>query len=266
MNRFFFAALLFISMPAQAADLDTILADNSEAHGVAHYAEINTVRHRLLIKEPTFQVEGTYTAARDGRMRIDIYAGGERVFSEGLNGECGWAWRPGQGGPEEQPEAGPQIEPCVGPDETAALRHGTQMPGHFFTLEDVRDRGAKVELIGEERNDLEGDSGAEWQVRVTLPDGFQRDYFIDQESKLIVRARDRRAFHPGVDPTEITVESRYSEPRIIDGVLRYMRHENVNVDTGEWLGTTTVLMIEHNVEISEGIFEPGWVAPKSPRP
>lgn len=262
MSRLIFAVLLLAAAPVYAADpqtdLATILADNAEAHGGDAYADIQSVRHRLLIKEPTFQVEATYTAARDGRMRIDIYSGGNRVFSEGLNGECGWAWQPG--GPESGDE--PQVEPCVGPEETAALRHGTQMPGHFFTLEDVRDHGANVELIGEEK----ADSGAQWQLRVTLPDGFERDYFIDQESKLIVKARDQRAFHPGIDPTEITVESRYSEPRTIDGVLRYMKQENVNATTGEWLGTTTVLTIEHNVEIPEGIFEPGWEAPESPRP
>jgi hypothetical protein len=256
MTRIYLAVLLLAAVPAFAADLDTILDENAEAHGAAAYAEINSVRHRLLIKEPGFQVEGTYTATRDGRMRIDIYGGGNRVFSEGLDGDCGWAWRPGPPGAE------PEVEPCVGEDETAALRHGTQMPGHFFTLKDVRVRGAEVELIGEE----ETDSGVQWQVRLTLPDGFSREYFIDQESKLIVRARDQRAFHPGVDPVKITVESRYSEPRTIDGVVRYMKQENTNAETGEWLGTTTILTIEHNVEIPEGIFEPGWAAPVSPRP
>lgn len=260
MPRLIITALLLAATPAYATDIETILADNAEAHGGDGYANIQSVRHRLLIKEPTFQVEGTYTAARDGRMRIDIYGDGKRVFSEGLNGECGWAWQPAADGGE------PEIDPCVGEQETAALRHGTQMPGHFFTLEEVRDRGAKVELIGEELSDSEEDSGAQWQVRVTLPDGFERDYFIDQESKLIVRARDQRAFHPAVDPRELTVESRYSNPRTIDGVLRYMKQENVNAVTGEWLGTTTVLTIEHNVDIPEGVFEPEWEAPDSPRP
>ncbi|MDX1556629.1 MAG: hypothetical protein R3212_11425 [Xanthomonadales bacterium] len=260
MNKLIVAALLVFAAPVHAAessaDLATILDENAQAHGGSAYAAIETVRHRLLIKEPTFQVEGTYTATRDGRMRIDIYAGGQRVFAEGLDGDCGWAWQPSADGGE------PMIEPCVDEKETAALRHGTQMPGHFFTLKDVGERGAKLELIGEEVTD----AGAYWQVRVTLPDGFERDYFIDQETKLIAMARDQRAFHPGIDPVEITVESRYSNPRTIDGVLRYMKQENTNAVTGEWLGTTTVLTIEHNVEIPEGMFEPGWDAPDSPRP
>jgi hypothetical protein len=45
-----------------------------------------------------------------------------------------------------------------------------------------------------------------------------------------------------------------------------MKQENTNAESGEWLGTTTILTIEHNVEIPEGIFEPGWAAPVSPRP
>ena len=222
MTRFLISTLLLVGVSsALAADLDTILDKNAQAHGgAAAYESIQSIRHQLHIKEPTFEVEGTYFATRDDQMRIDIYAGEDRVFAEGLFGGCAWEWTPGQSAEE--------LGACVGETATAALRHGIEMPGHFHTLKDVRDRGAKVELIGE----VEIDTGSEWQVRLTLSDGFSRDYFIDQKTYRLTRARDHRAFHPGVDPTEVNVETRYEAPEFVDGVLRFKRQVNVNTDTG----------------------------------
>ena len=233
MPRFLIAIFLLAgASTALASDLDTILDKNAKAHGgAAAHEAIHSIRHRLHIKEPTFEVEGTYFATRNDQMRIDICAGEDRVFAEGLFGGCAWEWTPGQPGED--------LGTCVGETATAALRHGIEMPGHFYTLKDVRDRGAKVELIGE----VEVDTGFEWQVRLTLSDGFSRDYFIDRETYRITRARDHRAFHPGVDPTEVNVETRYEVPEFVDGVLRFKRQVNVNTDTGEVLGTTQVLSV-----------------------
>lgn len=262
MNRAIFASLWLVCLPVQAADLDTILAENHKAHGGDAYGQIHAVRARLLIKEPTVEFEGVYTASREGLMRIDIYSEGQRVYAEGLmetpGGVCAWEWYPGMTAEDSAK--------CVGETESAALRHGIEMPGHFYTLQDVREHGAKVELIGEVQNDDGGEGSPEWQLRVTLPDGFSRDYFVDQESHRITRGFDRRAFHPGIDATEITVETRVSEPFILDGVLRSRRQESYNVETGEWLNTTLVLLAEHNPEITEGMFKPTWAAPDSASP
>lgn len=253
MNKFLIAAfLLSTTLSASAADLPTILAENDKAHGGDAYLAVQSLRAELRIKEPTFEVEAVYVATRAGQMRIDIYAEGQRVYAEGLmpngnGGQCGWEWNPGK--PADQPAQ------CVGEVETAALRHGLEMPGHFHTLEDVAATGAKVELIGP----AEGSEGAEWQVRLTLEDGHSRDYFISQENYRVVRAQDFRAFHPGVDDTKVTVESRQLDPVEIEGVLRYGRQENYNADTGAWMATTTVVEAVHNPEIPEGYFNPAYV-------
>jgi len=84
------------AMPVHATELDSILSENARAQGGAQLADIQAVRIKLHIQEPTFEVEGVYTATREGRMRIDIYAGGQRVFAEGLmdgpEGVCAWEW------------------------------------------------------------------------------------------------------------------------------------------------------------------------------
>ncbi len=248
MKIFLAAALLLASSPgATASDLERILDLNDKAHGGDALDQVQTVRVQLQITEPTFEVSGNYIASRDGLMRIDIYAGGGRVFAEGLTRECAWEWNPAQ--PAENSGT------CVGEAESAALRHGIEMPGHFYTLKDVRDRGATIDLIGK----VETDSESEWQLRVTLADGFSRDYFLSQETHRITRARDFRAFHPGIDPTGVRIETRYGSPALVGGALRFKHQVNVNLDTGEVLGTTTVLDYELNPGVTAEMFEAGWV-------
>ena len=100
---------------------------------------------------------------------------------------------------------------------------------------------------------LEGDN-TQWRVRVTLTDGFSRDYFIDDTSALIVREHDRRAFHPAADPTAVLIETRKEEPHWLSGILMYRVSRNINLATGEWLATTTVHSAEHNFDIPQGYF------------
>jgi hypothetical protein len=234
---FVLAGLLASS--AQAAKLDEILSRQAEAVGGSdNWAMVDNVRIQLDIKEPTFEVTGTYVATRDGEMRIDIRAGGERVFSEGLHQGQAWEWRPAQGRQEV--------------DEVAAatLRHGIDMPGRFYTMEQARSRGAGIEQVPSD----EAEQLGQWQLRVTLEDGFGSDFFIDKSTALVVRARDFRAFHVGNDPTKTEIETRYQGALWIDGVLRSSLTENHDITAGKWLGTTEVRSVEHNIDIPEGYF------------
>lgn len=223
--------MLFPAVPAHSQDLDAILALNAAAQGGDHLGEITSVCHRLSIKEPGFEVAATYVASRGGSMRIDIEAGGEHVFSEGLDAAGAWSW---------SPETGVNAQSAPG---AAALLHGIEMPGHFYTLLAMRDRGATLTLLGAV---AEGER-SEWQVHLVMADGFERDYFIDQATHRLTRQRDHRAFHPDVDPTPVTVETRFEDPQWVEGVLMFMRQEQENVDSGEWLGTTRVRSVEFNI-------------------
>lgn len=229
-----FLVLIAVSTTAHALSLDEILHRNTQAMGGAPaWAQVESVRFELEIREPGVEATATYIAARDGRMRIDVFVGGERVYAEGLDGERAWQWTP-DGGVQPQGAAG-----------AAALRHGIETPGKFHTLEQVRSRGARVELVATGGLARPG----EWQVRVTLADGAVVDYFIDRETFLATREVSRRAFHPDADPTEVPVETVHGEPFFVDGVLRFRRSEQRNLDTGAWLGTTVVRSVSHGVEI-----------------
>jgi hypothetical protein len=41
----------------------------------------------------------------------------------------------------------------------------------------------------------------------------------------------------------------------VDGVLQYTSSENTNAETGEWLGTTTVRSVEHNIDVGDEYFQ-----------
>lgn len=240
-TRLLLTCLLLTPLCCSAQDLDAILALNATAHGGAeNFSRIDNIRFLLTISEPGFDVSGTYVATRSGNMRIDIEADGQVVFSEGLYRGAAWQWT-SDGGTRDQDEAA-----------AAALRHGIDSPGRFFTIEQAGERGAEVALEGE----VAGDSGPQWQIRLVLPDGFSRDYFIDQETGRTVRERDYRAFHPAVDATRETVETRYEGELWVDGVVRFQRTDNINAETGNWLGTTLVRSVEHNIRVSDDYFQP----------
>lgn len=224
---------------ARAGNLEELLARNEEAIGGAeNWSRIENVRVRLTIEEPDFKVDAIYVASRDGSMRIDILQDGQTVFREGLDAGTAWQWTQPDGVSFQDEQS------------AAALRHGIEFPGRFFTLLDLHRNGAPVTLEGQV---LEGES-TQWRVRVTLADDFSRDYFIDDTTGLIVREHDRRAFHPAADPKAVLIETRKEEPEWVNGVLLFRVSRNINLESGEWLATTRVQSFEHNIDIPEGYF------------
>lgn len=226
------------SSHANSDKLDNILALNTRAMGGAeNWSKVHNIRVLLTIKEPGFEVQGIYVATRDGSMRIDITADGNRVFAEGLHRGKAWQWRPDTG--------------YEGTNEAAAiaLANGIFAPGRFYTLQQAQQLGASFKL-------LDSSTEQEWHIQGHLPNGSVIDYFVDRKSSENRREVSRRAFHPDVDPTEVEVEGRNSEPVWIDGVLRYRRNVNTNLATGEWLGTSIAESIEHNIDIEDGYFAP----------
>jgi hypothetical protein len=106
-----FLLCLFLS-PAGASELANILQKNAEAVGGSdNWLRVKNVRFLLDIREPGFEVSGTYVATRSGDMRIDIHADGQRVFTARA---CTRA-RPGNGGRNRDAPRlmASQLPPCV---------------------------------------------------------------------------------------------------------------------------------------------------------
>jgi hypothetical protein len=106
-----------------ALDLRTMLARHTEARGGAAALDaVRSVRNEAEVVEPSFTVRGPYIANADGLMRVDIFADGQNVFSEGVDRMGAWSWQPG-GAPEP-----------ASPTASGALRHGIVMASSSMCL------------------------------------------------------------------------------------------------------------------------------------
>jgi hypothetical protein len=222
-------------------ELDHWIARHTEARGGGAAIEaVHAVEIELEIEEPTFKVRGHYVATRAGQMRIDIFADGERVFTEAFDGERGWELAQGQAVGKEASEKG-----------NAALQHGIEFPFKLFGLHELPSRGHRLELLGRERID-----GINYiAVGLTLADGFHVTYYIDPTTALISRSRERRALHVDVDPTEQLIESRYEDYRRVAGVLYPFRQVATNLANGQWLSRDAVLAMKVNPTIDPQVFQ-----------
>jgi hypothetical protein len=212
---------------------------------------IERVEYDLRIQEPSFEVDATYVATRQGTARIDIFADGERVFSEGWDGEVGWQLRQGEVTPEPNSAEG-----------AAALRHGIEQPGHLWTLRDmaghghsiredpadtmdpavVTDREAATDPGGEADREADADPGLRG-VHLTLADGAESWYGLDTASCLVTRTRDFRAFHPDVDPGKTWIETRFADFRETDGVVRAWSTYSIDLATGDTISVIRLVSV-----------------------
>lgn len=227
--------------PASDPDLDTLIAMHVAARGgEAAIERASTFECDLHIVEPTFEVDGTYIATRDGRMRVDIRAGGDRVFTEALDQGQAWSWTP-EDGMREGSEAG-----------AAALRHGIEFPFKLFGLHEMKARGHRLEPAGRETVD-----GIEYHVlRLVLDDGFEVRYYLHPETWLIDRERTQRALHVDVDPTPQWIETIHSDYRPVGGVLYSHRQVERALATGAILSTGTISEIRINPPLAPDRFSP----------
>jgi hypothetical protein len=164
-------------------------------------------------------------------MRINVSVNGQRVFSEGRDGSG--AWELPQGAPEPK---------AASPEGAAALRHGVEQPGHFWTLADMPKNGHAVELA--EREEVEGADA--YVVKLTLNDGFESWYVLHPETCLVLRTRSFRAYHPDLDPKKKWVETLHEDYRSVSGVRRAFRTRDVDRATDKTVGTTRVVEVLHD--------------------
>jgi hypothetical protein len=92
-------------------------------------------------------------------------------------------------------------------------------------------------------------------IKVTLSDGFQKYYYIHPENWRIERSRDFTALHPDMDATKKWTESRFSDFRMQDGVLRSFMSEEYDLKSGEKIQTTMVESFKTNPEIDPKIYK-----------
>jgi outer membrane lipoprotein-sorting protein len=221
--------------------VDEVIERHTKAMGGRAAIEaIQSIEFDLHITDPKFEVDGTYFAARPGKMRIDVKAGGEHVFTEAFDGRKGWQWE-GKGSAQK----------TATEKATAALRHGVELPGKLFGLHEFKGRGHRIELG--ERENIDGIQY--YVLRLTLNDGYSTTLYVDPKTWLITRRRDVRPLHVDVDPTPTTIEQRSSDFRTISGVQFAFASGETDLQSGKVLETTQVRSVKINPPLASSNFE-----------
>jgi hypothetical protein len=239
----FLLSIGILSMPAGCSrplTIGDVIDHNAKAMGGRAAIEaVHSIEVNLHIVDPGFEVDGIYHAARPGRMRIDVQAGGKSVFTEAFDGQNGWQWN-GKGNQEPASQKA-----------AAALRHGVELPGKLFGLHELESRRHKVELIGRQKIE----SIDYYALRLTLSDGYTTTLYVDPSSWLITRRRDVRPLHVDVDPTPTTIEQRSSDFREVSGVQFAFASTEIDLKTGKELESSKISSIKVNPPLDESIFK-----------
>jgi len=221
--------------------VDEVIERHTKAMGGRAAIEaIQSIEIDLHITDPKFAVDGSYFAARPGKMRIDVNAGGEHVFTEAFDGQKGWQWE-GKG----------TAQKVATEKATPALRHGVELPGKLFGLHELKRRGHRIELDRREKID-----GINYYVlRLTLSDGYLTTLYVDPKNWLVTRRRDVRPLHVDVDPTPTTIEQRNSDFRTIGGVQFAFASSETDLQSGKVLETAVIRGVKINPALVSSFFE-----------
>ncbi len=232
----------------QAISLDEILEKNLTAtHIDLPFDRIENTEKLLLITEPQFKLLARYRATSDGYMRIDLFNGDERVYSEGKDSAGVWEW--------SQEDDAPMN---VHHDGVGALEHGIEF--NLFPLAQLVDRGHRIELVDNEKI-------GEYEyfvLKIVLSDGFETYRYVNPDTWLVDISRDFRAFHPGVDDTKKNLETRYDKWQQSNGVVFAGRSQNIDLQSGEIIGTALVLESNYNIDRNDLDLSRAFVPDRAP--
>jgi hypothetical protein len=220
-------------------DIGEVIARNVDARGGrGALARIQQIAIELDLTERGQTVHGLYKADRRGLVRVDIYAGGVLVYSEGIDSAGVWNWPASEPAPRESAATG----------AANALAHGADF--HLYGLHGLAERGHTLTLMPADTV-----AGIPYHViRVRFNTGHVSYFYVDSGTALVTRRRDERAYHPDVDSTKQRIESRFSEFAESGGALFADRTDDIDLASGAQLSTAQVRRREVNPGISTLVF------------
>ena len=165
-------------------------------------------------------------------MRIDIYSGNERVFTEALGPDGGWQLLQGATVPRDLSEDGEK-----------AIERG--LIGNLYGLHELSQFNYTLSLSETEAED----AANFWAIDQVGPDGYSKRLFMDKSSFLITRTLDTSALHPDLDATRSRTETRYTDFEAIAGILFARVTEKIDTASARVVQTVVVKQIDINPTI-----------------
>ncbi len=237
------ASLLALSITActsgDSAEQDVLVSEILQMNlkavgGDTRNSGVRTTDKIVRISEANYTLVGRYRAAGSGLMRIDVFAGDDRVFSEGKDENGVWEWPGGQDKPVNVDHEG-----------VGALEHGIEF--NLFALAELGDRGHNVELVGKEVVR----ETSYYVLKITLADGFETYKYVNEDTWLVDLSRNFRALHPGIDPTRTNIETRFDQWQRVDGILFASRSRDFVQGSDTPTQTGLVLESKYNVALAD---------------
>jgi len=173
---------------------------------------------------------------RPNLLRVRMFHGGDLVFSEVYNGATSWEGAPGK-------------EKC--PPSAAATQATAHAAQQFDdALLSAQAAGAAIAYVAREQ--LSGRSV--YHLEAKALDGMQTAIYLDAETYLLDRVRNRRALHPG-EPVR-AIETVFDDYRRARGaqILVPFRELERDVDTGDILTLSRTDWIEFGAPLSDSAF------------
>lgn len=241
---FRFAGLLLllgasgVSAASPLPDVDTIIARHIAARGGAERMHAIT---SLMFEHGKYSEPGQEGMGDATMMLMRPYyklVGDPRRKNELMEGYDGAAW-------EWYADPGFVIR-TTGAASKAA-RHFADVDGPLL---DYKTKGYTAELAGAEV--IAGHPT--YDVRITMPDGYQTDNFIDQKSYQILASGHTAKVH--AFGNQVTSRTQYSDFRPVAGVLFPFRSTEVEIATGKELNAMEWGSISANQKIPVSWFSP----------
>lgn len=188
-------------------------------------------------EEGTFKAQTTILWKRPNLRRVSVIGPDGFPYLEIFDGVNEW-------------EASEAFNRPVQHDTGAAERAGRRGAEFDESFVDARAKGQQVESMGS--STLEGRTV--YGLRVTLRDGWTKEYFFDAESGLLVALRKAMPVH--ASGPDVVSLSFYRDYRKVGRVLRPFAQEERNVATNALMNTLRWDTIVANVAIRPEAFQP----------
>ncbi len=203
------------------AEIQTLIERHSSALGsAAGLAKLRSVHMRGRMTEPQFTIDDFNVWRLKPAYQKVWFAFGDGEFAEGTDGQVAW----------EKPVSARHARQVRGA-AADALRRGMQLPGPMNPLAEFVSQGHQLTWV---RDEIIAGRGYH-VLAATLRDGFEKVYYMDRQSGLLVRSRSIQALHPGLDPEARPIETVRSDFRLVSGVRFAFREVQRDWITGKQL-------------------------------
>lgn len=235
------ACLAFPVLTAEAEGLRNPSADEvieRYIHAIGGRDALERVRTMEILatyEEPQYELV-TPTRILKKRPDFRVVELPEIGIAEGYDG-ASWEYR----------RSGDEIVRTGGAAE-AATRRGAEFDE---SVVDWKLKGHSVSLVGSS----EVFDSETWEVRVTLADGWEKTYFFDKGSFLIVARKKAMPIHARGEDVETI--SKITEYRTVKNIRMPFVEAEYRTDNGTLLNRLVISRVRINVPLADEVFTPG---------